>query len=350
MRAVVCSGRGPPEVLVVREVDRPQAGPREVLVRVRAAGVNALDWRRFASHLRPSDAPLPEKAPEQPPLRTGGRVLGADLAGVVAAVGPAVQRFRAGDEVFGVARGMAGAFAEYARASEDHLAAKPPQLTFEAAAAVPIAGLTALQSLRDKGRLRGGQRVLVHGASGGVGTFAVQLGRLLGAEVTAVTSARGASQALELGAVRAIDYAQDDFARAPERYDLIVAVNGSRSILDYRRALAPGGRCVVVGGSLGQIAQAALLGPLVSLFGGRTLGFLGIAKARSNELAFLAELLAAGRLMPVIDRTFALGAAAQAVRYLAQGHARGKVVLTLAAPEGPPGAAESQDRSPPPRA
>lgn len=328
MRAIVYTRPGPPEVLELRDVPRPEPREREVLVRVVAAGVNALDFRRFEGQLEPGRAPLATR------LLGGlarGKVLGADVAGVVEAVGRAVERFRVGDEVFGVSAGMGGAFAEYARAAQDGLALKPPLVPFEVAAAVPIAGLTALQGLRDKGRLQAGQRVLVHGASGGVGTFAVQLARALGAEVTAVTSARNAGQALALGASRALDYAREDFSRAAERYELIVAVNGDRSIFDYRRALDRGGRCVVIGGSLGQVSQAAFLGPLVSLFGGRKVGFMGIARTRSADLAFLAELLAAGRFAPTIDRRYPLSAAAEALRYLAQGHAAGKVVLTVPA-------------------
>jgi NADPH:quinone reductase-like Zn-dependent oxidoreductase len=261
---------------------------------------------------------------------TVGKVLGADMAGVVDAVGPGVTRLAVGDEVFGVAKGLKGAFAELACAAEGQLAKKPAHISFEAAAAVPTAATTALHGLRDQGRVKEGDRVLIHGASGGVGTFAMQIAKALGAEVTAVTSARGAAQALALGATRIIDYAREDFARANDRYDVIVAVNGHRTMWDYRRALAPGGRGVVIGGALGQIAAAAFLGPFLSLFGGRRLGFMGIAKTTAGDLAFLAELLAAAKLAPIIDRRYPLGSAAEALRYVAQGHAAGKVILTVA--------------------
>ena len=324
MRAVVYPRGGSPEALVLRDVPRPAPREREVLVRVRAAGVNALDYRRFSGKLQQGSPPQGAAA-----SGAAGKVLGADVAGVVEAVGARATRFKVGDAVFGVTTGSSGGFAEYARAAEDRLAPKPPQVSFEAAAAVPIAGLTALQALRDRGRVQTGQRVLVHGASGGVGTFAVQLARAFGAEVTAVTSARNAAQALALGAVRALDYAREDFAQAADRYDLVVVVNGARSLFDYRRALGPGGRCIVIGGSVGQIAQAVFLGPLVSLFGGRSVGFMGIARTRAADLATLAELLASGRLVPTMDRSYPLPAAAEALRYLAQGHATGKVVLTV---------------------
>jgi len=325
MRGVVYTRTGPPEVLEVREVPRPRPGAHEVLVRVRAASVNALDSRRFASQLDGGRIPWVMRL-----LDTNvGRVLGADMAGVVESLGSEVTRVRVGDEVFGVAAGLRGAFADYACAAETHLTKKPPALSFDAAAAVPIAALTALQGLRDKGKVKAGQRILIHGASGGVGTFAIQLAKVLGAEVTAVTSARSAAQALSLGASRSLDYAREDFSRRSERYELILAVNGRRSMWDYRRALAPGGRCVVVGGSLGQIAEAALLGPWLSLFGGKRVGFMGIARTTPDDLAFLAELLETGRLTPVVDRAYPLGAAAEALRYAAQGHATGKVVLRV---------------------
>jgi len=336
MRAVVYTRPGPPEALEVREVAKPVPPRGQVLVRVRAASINALDWRRFAP-LREDQRPsFMARFLDGVVLKSSGAVLGADIAGVVDAVGEGVQRLRAGDEVFGVAAGSRGGFAEYACAREAQLALKPPQVSFDAAAAVPVAALTALQSLRTKGRLQPGQRVLVHGASGGVGTFAVQLGRALGAEVTAVTSARGASLALSSGAVRAIDYAKEDFAASPERFDLIVAVNGERPLRDFRRALAPRGRCVVVGGPVSLIAQAAFLGPLLSLFSDRKLGFLGIARANAADLSFLAELLAAGALSPVIERRWPLSAAATAIRHLAAGHARGKIVLTVDDAGAPP--------------
>lgn len=326
MRGVVYTRIGPPEVLELRDVPRPQPGDRDVLIRVRAASVNALDWRRFASQLDGGRMPLVMRLLET----TVGKVLGADLAGVVEEVGPGVTRFAVGDEVFGVAKGLKGAFAELACAAEDQLVKKPETVPFEAAAAVPTAATTALHGLRDKGQVKAGDRVLIHGASGGVGTFALEIAKALGAEVTAVTSARGAAQALALGAARTIDYTREDFSRGSDRFNVIVAVNGHRTMRDYRRVLASGGRCVVIGGALRQIAGAALLGPWLSLFGRRRIGFMGIAKTTAGDLALLAELLASDKLTPIIDRRYPLSGAAEAVRYVAQGHAAGKVVLTVA--------------------
>lgn len=327
MRAVVYTRVGPPEVLEVRDVAKPQPQRAQVLVRVRAASANALDWRRFAPLGKKEHATLAMRLVEGLLLRTVGMVLGADIAGVVESVGERAARFRPGDEVFGVAVHTRGAFAEYACAREEHLALKPNGISFDAAAAVPIAALTALQSMR--AHVKPGHKVLVHGSSGGVGTFAVQLARALGAEVTAVTSARGTELAQSLGAVRVIDYSQEDFTARPERFDLIIVVNGERSLRDFSRALAPGGRCVVIGGPVALIAQAAFLGPLLSLVSNKKLGFMGIARANATDLSFLAELLAAGKIAPVVERRYPLHDAATAIRYLAEGHARGKVVLTV---------------------
>lgn len=329
MKGIVYTKLGPPEVLVLEDVAQPVPGDAEVRVRVRAAGINALDVRRFSSQLVPGPVPLATRLMDRVLFKAVGTVLGADIAGVVDRVGGAVRRFRPGDAVFGVTVGARGGFAQYACAHEDHLAPMPPKLSFEAAAAVPMAALTALQCLRHKGRVRAGQKVLVYGASGGVGTFALQLARSFGAEVTAVTSARNLDLARSLGAACALDYARDDFAAEGRRFDVIVAVNGQRSLWEYRRALAAGGRCEVIGGTLGQIGQAILLGPLVSLAGSRKVRFMGIARANRDDLAFLAELLEQGEVVPIVERRYELAAAAQAVRYLAQGHASGKLVLTV---------------------
>lgn len=324
MEAIVYTRYGPPEVLQLRQVAKPVPAENQVLVRVHAASANALDFRRFEKQSalgRLMDATL---------TKAVGTVLGADLAGTVEAAGAAVTRFRPGDAVFGISNGT---FAEYVLATENGLARKPANVSFEAAAAVPVAALTALQALRHQGQIRSGQHVLIHGASGGVGTFAVQLAKCFGAEVTAVCSARNADMARRLGADPVIDYAREDFTQSGRRYDLIVAVNGSRSMFAYRRALAPGGRYVAAGGSFSQILQAMLLGPLVSKIGDRQMGFMGIAKTNSTDLNELAALLEAGRIAPVIDRTYPLAATAEAVRYLVEEHARGKVVLTVA-PDG----------------
>jgi NADPH:quinone reductase-like Zn-dependent oxidoreductase len=228
-----------------------------------------------------------------------------------------------------VAAGSLGGFAEYACATENSLALKPANLSFEQAASVPVAALTALQGLRDKGQIQRGQTVLINGASGGVGTFAVQIAKSFGAEVTGVCSTRNVDTARQLGADHVIDYTRDDFARSGQRHDLILAVNGSRSIFDYRRALKPGGRYVAAGGSIGQVLQAIAIGPLLSRFGRQKMSFMGIAKTNQPDLLILKALLEVGTVAPVIDKTFPLSETAAAMRYLAEGHARGKVVLTV---------------------
>jgi NADPH:quinone reductase-like Zn-dependent oxidoreductase len=259
--------------------------------------------------------------------------LGGDLAGRVEAVGTAVTQFQVGDEVFGVRR---GAFAEYVCIPEDGvITRKPTDLAFEEAAAVPIAAITALQALRDKGQIQPGQQVLIQGASGGVGTFAVQIAKALGAEVTAVCSARNVEQARALGADRVIDYTQEDFTRKRgkrrQRYDLILAVSGYHPIFAYRRALRPNSRYVLIGASthvFRALFQALLLGPMLSRMGSKIVGAL-VANPTQQDLLFVKELLEAGKVAPVIDRVYPFDETAEAIRYLEEGHASGKVVLTI---------------------
>jgi len=251
--------------------------------------------------------------------------LGADIAGRVQAVGAAVKQFQLGDEVFGACR---GALAEYVCAAEDRLVLKPANLSFEAAAAVPVAALTALQGLRDKGKIQPGQKVLINGAGGGVGTFAVQIAKSFGAEVTAVCSTRNLDVTRSIGADHVIDYTQKDFTKSGERYDLIIAANGYHPILHYRRALKPNGIYVVLGGSMAQIFQVLLLGPLLSRLGNKKMRIM-LTHPSQKDLVFLRELLETGKVVPVIDRSYPLGDVAEAIRYLLQGHARGKVVITV---------------------
>jgi NADPH:quinone reductase-like Zn-dependent oxidoreductase len=253
--------------------------------------------------------------------------LGVDLAGKVEAVGANVTQFQVGDEVFGIGRGT---FAQFACAGEDRLALKPASLSYEAVAAVPIAAVTALQALRDQGKVRPGERVVIQGAAGGVGTFAVQLAKALGAEVTAVCSPRNVEQARALGADHVIDYTQDDFTRKRHRYDLILAVSGYHPISAYLRALRPSGRYVLVGASthvFRALFQALLLGPVISRMGSNRVGGF-MANPVQQDLTFLKELLEAGKVVPVIDRRYALSETSEAIRYLEEGHARGKVVIT----------------------
>jgi NADPH:quinone reductase-like Zn-dependent oxidoreductase len=257
------------------------------------------------------------------PKRT---VLGCDIAGRVEAVGKGVKLFQPGDAVFGGV-GLGG-FAESVCSVENKLALKPANLSFEEAAAVPVAAITALQGLRDKGQIKPGQKVLIDGASGGVGTFAIQIAKCFGAEVTAVCSTTKMETARELGADHVIDYTREDFSRSGQLYDLIFAANAFRSLFDYRRALKPGGVCVMSGGGGNQILRPMLLRLLLSLFGNRKM-YGCLAKMNNKDLVFLKELLENGKIAPVIDRRYPLSEAADAIRYLEEGHARGKVVLTV---------------------
>jgi NADPH:quinone reductase-like Zn-dependent oxidoreductase len=323
MKAIVYTKYGSQDVLQLKEVAKPEPKEDQVLVKVHAASVNALDYRRFEKLSRMG------RFIDERLLKSVGKVLGADIAGVVEAVGATVKQFKPGDEVFGVSAGSAGGFADYACATEDHLALKPTNLSFETAAAVPIASLTALQGLRDKGRIQPDQEVLINAASGGVGTFAVQIAKSYGAEVTAVCSARNLDMARSIGADHVVNYARENFTQNGRRYDLIVAVNGYHPILDYRRTLSPSGTYVAIGGSLSQVIQAILLGPVLSRIEGRKMGFMGIAKTNQKDLALMGELLEAGKVVPVIDRRYPLSEVPEAIRYLVDEHARGKVIIMV---------------------
>jgi len=322
MKAIIFDHYGPPEDLTLQEVPAPEPQANEVLVSVRAAALNAADW-----HVMRADPFLVRLMcgffkPRRPRL-------GADVAGVVLAVGSGVTRFKAGDEVFGCLPLDAwGSYAEQVCAAQDILASKPARASFDEAAAVPLAGLTALQALRDVGQLQAGQKVLINGASGGVGTFAVQIAKALGAEVTAVCSSRNAEPARAMGADHVLDYATVDFTQQAERYDVIVAANGYHPLAAYKRALTPQGRYAMVGGAGKQMAEAIFFGPWQSEKGGRRLGRVDM-KPNQADMQFLAELLDAGKLKPVIDRRYGLAQVPQAIRYLEEGHARGKVVITV---------------------
>jgi NADPH:quinone reductase-like Zn-dependent oxidoreductase len=263
-------------------------------------------------------------------LKPKNTILGADIAGRVEAIGSNVTQFKPGDEVFGdlSVSGRAG-FAEYVCARENALVLKPARLTFEQAAAVPMAAVTALQGLRSKGQIQPGQKVLVNGASGGVGTFAVQIAKSFGTDVTAVCSTGNVDMVRSLGADRVIDYTQKDFTQNGHRYDLILAVNGYHSISDYQRALNPKGIYVTTGGSMAQMSQAMLQGPWISMTGSKKMSNM-LARPNQTDLAFVKELLEAGKVVPVIDRCYSLSEVPEALRYLEEGHARGKVVITVA--------------------
>jgi len=325
MKAIVQDMYGSPDVLELREIDKPVVGGDEVLVRVHAAGVDQGVWHLTAGLpylVRVAGVGL--RAPKNP-------VRGVDVAGRVEAVGENVTRFGPGDEVFGTCR---GSFAEYACAGADRLVPKPANLTFEQAAAVPVSGCTALQAVRDRGKVRAGQRVLIIGAGGGVGTFAVQLAKAFGAEVTGVCSTTKVELVRSIGADRVIDYTREDFADGRNRFDVILDIAGNRSLSHLRRALAPEGTLVIVGGEGGgrwlggidRTLRALVLSPFVR----QKLG-TWVATQRKEDLEALRELLEAGKVTPVVDRTFPLNEVPEAIRYLREGRAQGKVVITVSA-------------------
>ncbi len=324
MKAVVRTEYGSPDVLHVQEVAQPAPKSGEVLVRIHASSVNAFDWRLLEG--KPFLARMSEglNSPKH-------AILGADIAGRVEAVGSNVQGIRPGDAVFGdVGEAGCGGFAEYVAAPASHLASMPDGLSFEEAAALPMAGTTALQSLRDAGKLQPGQKVLIHGAAGGVGTFAVQIAKLLGAEVTALCSTGKLDLMRSLGADYVVDYTREDFAQQPARYDLILGVNGNRSLRDFRRALVPGGTYAMAGGGDRQIFEAVLLGAVTSLFRSTHVRVCSTSPTRT-DLEYLAALTIQRKITPVIDQTYPLEQTAEAIRYVEAGHARGKVVITCSA-------------------
>jgi NADPH:quinone reductase-like Zn-dependent oxidoreductase len=330
MKAVVYCEYGPPDVLKIEVVEKPAPGDGQVLVRVRAAAVNPLDWH----YVRGTPYVMRLGAGLRKPKVTR---LGVDFAGTVEAIGRNVKRFAPGDDVFGV---RMGALAEYVSVREDRgVAPKPAGLTFEQAASIPVAAVTALQGLRDKGRLRPGQRVLINGASGGVGTFAVQIAKSFGAYVTGVCSTRNVEMVRSLGADRVVDYTREDFAATERDYDLILDNVGNRSLSECRRVLKTGGVYVLIGG--GGPADHRWIGPLgrlvrmfaASPFVSQEMGAM-LAEVTGDDLDVLRDLVQAGKLTPVIDRRYRLEEAAEAIRYLEEGHARGKVIVTVGEPAG----------------
>jgi len=327
MKAIVNTKYGPPEVMRYTEVDRPTPKDNQALIKVRAASVNAFDW-----HMLKAD-PFFVRFMGAGFFRPKATIRGGDVAGVVEAVGANVSLFKAGDEVFGdVTSSGRGGFAEYTCAFETKIAHKPAGMSFEQAAAIPMAALTALQGLRDHGEIQPGQSVLINGASGGVGTFAVQIARAFETEVTAVCSTGKTGKmemASSLGADHVIDYTNEDFTKSGKRYDLIFSAYGSRSIFAYKRALNPNGIFVVAGGSMSQFYQMSLLGTILSKTSGRKFrGF--IERPNREDLQLMAEYFEAGKVRPVIDRTYPLSETPDAVRYVDEGHAMGKVVITVA--------------------
>jgi NADPH:quinone reductase-like Zn-dependent oxidoreductase len=323
MKAIVQDTYGSADVLKLREIDKPEIGDDDVLLRVRAAGVDAGAWHVMTGLpylIRIMGYGL--RAPKTP-------VLGTDVAGRVEAVGKNVTKFEAGDEVFGLCHGT---FAEYACAREDKIEPKPANLTFEQAAAVPVSALTALQGLRDHGEIQAGQTVLIIGASGGVGTFAVQLAKTFGAEVTGVCSTAKVDLVRSLGADHAFDYTREEITQTGRRYDLILDIGGNRPLSSLRRTLTPRGTLVIVGGEEGgrwlggvdRLLRALLLSPFV----GQNLRMF-VAKGRKEDLRWLKEQIEAGKLTPVVDRTYPLSEVPEAIQYFEEGHARGKVVISV---------------------
>jgi len=321
MKAIVATKYGSPDVLQFKEVAKPTPKDNEVLVKIHAAAVTVGDvivvkgepfLVRFWSGL----------------LEPKHKIPGKEMAGRVEAVGGNVTQFQPGDEVFGdLSVCGLGAFAEYVSVPENAIALKPVNMSFEEAAAVAESAIVALQGLR-KGKIQPGQKVLINGASGGVGTFAVQIAKSFGAVVTAVCSTRNVAMARSIGADQVIDYTQEDFTQNGQRYDLILAANGYHSISDYKRALSPKGIYVTTGGSGAQLFQAMLQGPWISMTGSKTMGNM-LVKPNKNDLVFMKELLEAGKVVPVIDRRYPLSEIPEALRYLEEGHARGKVVIAI---------------------
>jgi len=324
MKAIVRSKYGSPDVLELREIEKPAVEDDHVLVRVQAASVNAGDWHSMRG--KPYIIRLMLGGLFKP--RTKNAVLGGDLAGRVEAVGGNVTEFQPGDDVFGMS---IRTFAEYVSVRKVGIVRKPANLTFEQAAAVPVAAITALQGLRDKGHIRPGQKVLINGASGGVGTFAVQIAKSFGADVTAVCSPRNVDMVRSLGADRVIDYTREDFTRDGQQYDLIFDVAGNHSFSECRRVLSPNGTLVMVGQSgRKKISILPLLtAPLVSRLRRKQKLVSFIAKRNKEDLTLLKELMEAGKVTPVIDRSYSLREVPEALRYLGEGHARGKLVITV---------------------
>jgi NADPH:quinone reductase-like Zn-dependent oxidoreductase len=318
MKAIIYTEYGSPDVLRLEDAERPVPKDGEVVVKVRAASVNALDRHFMRGTPRLARIVMGLRKPKL-------RCLGVDVAGEVAAVGDGVSELKPGDPVFGTCR---GAFAEYAWTRQDRLLPMPAGLSFEAAAAAPIAGFTALQALRDVGKIRPGQKVAIDGGGGGVGGVAVQIAKAFGAEVTAVCGTGNLETMRALGAEHVVDYSREDFTRNGLRYDVILGTNAFHSLLDYRRALTHKGVYVMTGGGGSQMLQAMLLAPLLSLVGSKKLAMKG-AKARQPDLQVLKEMLEAGKIKPMIDRRYALSETADAMRYFETGHVRGKVVITV---------------------
>jgi len=311
MKAVVYNKKNLPEKLIYRDVEKPKPNDNEVLIKILSVSVNALDYRAMRMPFVPK-----------------GKIYGADIAGRVESIGKNIRQFKLGDEVIGdISDWGSGGFAEYAVAPEKALTPKPAKILFEEAASLPVAAITALQALRNKGNIQKGKKVLIVGSGGGVGTFAVQLAKYFGTIVTAVCSTKNMEQTSSLGADYVIDYTKEDFAKSKRCYDLILAINGNCSLSTYKRILNPNGIYVMVGGTLSQIFRSILFGWLMSI-GSKKMRSLA-AKSNQKDLAFIVKLVEDGKIKPVIDRRYSLDKTADAMRYISEGHARGKVVINV---------------------
>lgn len=311
MKAMVYSKSPAPAAMRLTEVEKPVPTADRVLVKIHSVSLNAADYRSMQMGIGPKSG-----------------IFGADIAGLVEAVGPDAKKFQVGDAVFGdLSASNFGGLAEYTAAPENLLAVKPDAVSFEHAAAVPMASLTALQGLRNKGGIKSGHRVLLIGASGGVGLFAIQIAKDYGAHVTAVCSPKNAELVTSLGADDVIDYTRTKLSSIPGKFDIILAINGNYSLFTYRKLLAPGGSCVMIGGALSQIARFFLLGPFLSI-GSRKICILA-AKPSAEDLSFIIKLVGEGRIRPVIDRRYSLPEAGEAFEYLKAGHAGGKVIVNV---------------------
>ena len=320
MKAIVYERYGSPDVLELKEVAKPTPKDDEVLVKLHAVSLNASDWEILRGK--------PAYARIYGLLKPKIRILGSDIEGWVEAVGGNVTQFQPGDEVFGDTFGSFGGFAEYVCAREDKLMLKPATMTFEQAAALPQAGVLALQGLRDKGQIQPGQKVLINGAGGSCGTFAIQLAKMFGADVTGIDRTSKLDMMRSIGADHVIDYTREDFAQSEQRYDLILDFMAYRSMFDHMRVLAPAGRCVVVGGSMFRVLQTLFVGSIISRFGRKKMALLDHHQNK-KDIGFMAELHETGKVRPVIDRHFLFGEVREALQFLGDGLAKGKVVITM---------------------
>lgn len=320
MKAIVYHEYGSPDVLKLEEVQKPTPADNELLIKVHAVSINRSDWEGLTG--RPLYARIGGL------FKPGSKILGSDIAGIVEAVGKDVKLFKPGDEVFGLMLNYGGGFAEYACKSEKALALKPAGMTFEEAAAIPQAAFIALQGIREKGQAQPGQKVLINGAGGGTGTFAIQLAKLAGAEVTGVDNAEKLELMRSLGADHVIDYTREDFTKNGRQYDLILDVIAGRSIFAYRRALKPNGSYFMAGGSVATMFQSLLLGSWIGRTTGKKILVL-MVQTDSKDLVYITELIESGKVKLIIDKRYMLSEAAEALRYLGEGHARGKIVITV---------------------